>query len=283
MSARYFRGQAPSSSNTFNDDDSDDDDVSSPTQPSQPPQQQQSTQVQPPPRRRPRITARVIPAQSHPQRQSSTGNKSGFVLVKSLASRPSESHPSRSSSSDSDDQESDSSSYSSGQHAPNDTVDEPSPEPEQIEINNQRPVFIRQDLRAKQQKQLEEGKIAEQRQLDRGKQRQQEAQRLVTKVLEEEERRRDHLSPDDDLPDDSDKPELHDADHAVWKVRELLRIKRDRDEQTAWENRTTSKIGGTKPESESESNQVNISNDDDDINDEHITNYQQEELDIGND
>lgn len=243
MAMRYFRGRAPPTSFT---DHSDEDDASPP-----PPNQSQSA-PNPQSRRRPRISARVVtpvqpsPNSTHPKNRPTT---SDFVpinatpLHQNQPSRPSHSKINKASSSLSSSSSSSSSSCSGDhpkQHEQTNTShyqnEHTSPPTSSHSV---RPVFIPQDLTATKNEEQIEAQRAEQRHSQRIQKRHEEAKHLVTLVLNEENNRRDGHAPNDILPNDDDNPELHEADHALWKLRELLRIKRDKDEKTAWENRTS--------------------------------------------
>lgn len=100
-----------------------------------------------------------------------------------------------------------------------------------------RPIFVRRDAKDRAEKRREDAlQNEEERRLD---ERRQEAKRLLAQVLRDEQRRRETSREHDVLPDDTDRPEDRDADYALWKVREILRIRRDREEMRAWQNRTS--------------------------------------------
>lgn len=238
MAMRYFRGQAPSTSFT---DHSDEDDGSPP------PSNQPQPAANPQSRRRPRISARVVtpvqpsPNSTHPRTRPTT---STFVPISATPLHPNQpfrpaqlkinttsSSSSSSSSSYSHDypkHEQANTSHYENEHTSPATASQPA-----------HPVFIPQDLTVTKNEEQIEAQRAEQRHNERIHKRHEEAKHLVTLVLNEENNRRDGHAPNDILPDDDDNPEFHEADHSLWKLREILRIKRDKDEKIAWESRTS--------------------------------------------
>ncbi|CDF35981.1 microfibrillar-associated protein 1 (predicted) [Chondrus crispus] len=74
--------------------------------------------------------------------------------------------------------------------------------------------------------------------------RRREAQRLVAHILAEEENVRDAWASvtNDELPDDEDREEDHEMEVALWRLREVLRVKRDREERAEWERKRSGEV-----------------------------------------
>lgn len=248
---RYFAGRAPVPSG-FHSDNSEDD--------SRPTEEPSRTASKPSreTRRRPRVTARVVSSATEveplgPRR----GTSSGFVPVKQGSTRfetPTEGPVATESSSASNDSSESADDDSSSSEFVNSTDErsntkignhEKLTEDTQNDFDDdinpvQRPVFQKPDLEALKRSQEHEARVMEEREEQRHKIRREEAKRLMAQVLREEEQQ-NYASQNnvENLPDDKDRPEDHDADYALWKVREILRIRRDREELRAWEQRTT--------------------------------------------
>lgn len=241
---RYFAHRAPNLSG-FQSDDSDDEnhekEIESPPQPKRPA----------PTIRRPRIAARIVtPASDVSKSDSYRGTDSGFVPVNTTVSNediPSihandDSSPSSNSYSGSESSErslesvdGDCNSESNRGLCHNQLGDELD---EDDVHDSVRPVFRTPNLGAAQRKYEEEVQRANQRDQQRLELRHAEARRLLAQTLQDEEKRREAQCDIENLPDDEDRPEHRDADYALWRVREILRIRRDRDEQRAWVKRT---------------------------------------------
>lgn len=242
---RYFPGQRPQADLSQSDESDTDDDVrpSIPREEIKPSGKELSHSV-----RRRRIQARVITShQDHPPQSSAptSVSYSSFVPVNQLGPAvelgPTQGNqtatlPAASDYSSSDQYSSDSPALSDD---PGETLHSTDGEPH-ITEPPLRPVFMKPDLQAiSQKRRVEEHRLHRQEEQNRLL-RIHEAKRLVSQVLKEEQRNRDPaLGETDVLPDDEDHPEFHDADFALWKVREILRIRRDRDEALAWQNRTS--------------------------------------------
>lgn len=237
--ARYFPGRAPAAA-LFDSDDSDngaEQTASHPVSTAQP-----SSSAAPAPRRRRRIAARVVTPVSEPVVQTK-GIDSGFVPVKQLISVQHQNEyasSSRSSSSDSEYTSSSSSSASGDEDALNALGPGNIAVEEEQEEQKSRPIFFKPNLLSSHQKQEEDERRHLEIEEKREELRREEAQHLVRQALQEEDRRRDVPLDEDQLPNDEDRPEDHDADYAVWQVREILRIQRDLDELSAWEARGSS-------------------------------------------
>lgn len=249
--SRYFAGQAPAGV-FFDSDDSDNDDAqSAPSGPPDGTKETSSSAPEPLRRRRRRIEARVVTTGSEqPEKAQRNAADTGFVPVKSLTysnsaaldkdRRSCDASPLPTTSSSSDD----SSASSSSNHGEDSASWEATGEHDgdrnasfADEEEEKHPVFLHPDLFATRCKREEEEQRAEEWEAKRDQIRRDDAQALVKRALEEEERCRDIIMDGDQIPDDEDRPEDHDADHALWKVREILRVQRDREEQRDWETR----------------------------------------------
>ncbi|KAI0557923.1 microfibrillar-associated protein [Gracilaria domingensis] len=99
--------------------------------------------------------------------------------------------------------------------------------------------FRPQFMKPAQKDTLQEQQIRAESEEKRFRRRRDEARQLVTDVLNEEDRQFDNNDKQLQLPDDTDYEHEHDVEFALWRVREVRRIKRDRETQKAWEQRTT--------------------------------------------
>lgn len=193
------------------------------------------------PVKRPRFVARVV-SQPDPETPSAPDSRkprtaSTFVSVKASTNRSPEEYVSQSDDGDG------SSSYDSGSGSSSDS-DRPGhgqheeEDDEEEERVMPRPVFIAKNRRMKHEPDDDEkARIAEEQAVAEKAARRREAQGLVAHILAEEENRDDAWGMDDDLPDDEDREEDREAEYALWKVRELLRIKRDRDQEAEWKQK----------------------------------------------
>lgn len=243
---RYYAGKAPKISG-FHSDDSDDENHQEKTESvSQPRQKAQSS-------RRPRIAARIVtPANDVTMPELRRGTDLGFVPVTSRSTRIHKPF-----SGDDDDGDSSASSESDSGSEDNVRSSESADDDGNVVINHTpcrehlceessedntrdgvQPVFHQPDLRATQRKHDEDVERIKQREQERQRLRYAEARRLMAQSLKEEEQRHAMQTDLENFPDDEDRPEYHDADFALWRVREILRIHRDRDEQNTWEKRT---------------------------------------------
>lgn len=233
---RYFAGRAPAA-----ESDSDDEDASV--------RREQGVAL-----RRRKVAAKVVvpPETAAPDTEPAPRRAplpkrgaEGFVPVRSLGTvvevapsglpsvSPSQSHDSY----DSYDSGSESESPSESEESTG--VSEGEEAARLQELARLRPVFKRREERVVEselEKRAEEERIAEEREEERCRARKLAAKDIVTAVIQQ----------DDDaelngnaggagvrLPDDEDKESDRDAEFALWKVRELLRIKRERDAEAA--------------------------------------------------
>ncbi|PXF44191.1 Microfibrillar-associated protein 1 [Gracilariopsis chorda] len=233
---RYFPGKPPV---FHNDSDSEaDSDTRSEPQPQSKPTDQ--TPKSNPPRRK-RFVARVV-SQPQPEQQSKQrGTPTGFLPVTKSdpVIEPPEPHTPRqneliinqrrhvtqlSSSSSSSSQSSNS--EQDNEQESNDKDEEPTP-------STFRPLFVKP--RVDDSKQHQEKCVVEAEQ--RYRRRRNEARQLVTDLLNDEDRQLDGINENEQLPDDRDYEEDREAEFALWRVRELHRIKRDREADKAWAER----------------------------------------------
>lgn len=200
------------------------------------------------PVKRPRFIARVVsqldPNTSTAQHYRKPRHASTFVPVNSSAKRSPEKDLSQSEDGDG------SSSYDSGSGSSADSDrpkhvqhEEEHEEEEEEEDVMPRPVFIARNRRMKlEPDDFEKARIAEEQAVAEKAGRRREAQALVAHILAEEENQSEVWGMDDDLPDDKDREEDREAEYALWKVRELLRIKRDREEKAEWKLKRSGKV-----------------------------------------
>lgn len=120
-----------------------------------------------------------------------------------------------------------SSSSSSSESSESESEGPPSPPPEPAPLLSFKPVFVKP--KAKDAPDTS-------RQESRARERKEEAQNLVSAVLEEEEASR-RIERHVDLPDDTDYDEDKAREKALWRVREMKRVLRDREAEKAWQNR----------------------------------------------
>lgn len=109
-----------------------------------------------------------------------------------------------------------------------------------------RPVFISREQR--QSKQADEtGKtVARARAEKREEERREETLRIVQNLMEEEERNKNGWMgrKDETLPDDEDKEEDREREFALWRVRELKRILRDKEQLEEWRRKRSGEKEG---------------------------------------
>lgn len=229
LGQRYFAGKPPVFHN-YSDSDPDSD---SRPEPRPPPQPSHAPSASNPPRRK-RFVARVVSEPPPQQTTEQRGTSTGFLPISNphpllqpphrTHSTPSQRHSvahspsSSSSSSQSSDSQHDDPHESDDQHH-----EQPTPP-------TFRPLFVKprpDDGKQHQQKQLIH---AEQRY----RRRRNEVRQLVTDLLNDEDRQLDGLTQNEQLPDDRDYDDDREAEFALWRVRELHRIKRDREAHTAW-------------------------------------------------
>lgn len=244
--ARYFPGRAPVVQGFHSDDSDNDDDAESAAE-----VQELTTRPDEPipqPTARRRITARVVKpgtdevAGSH---SAVRGTKSSFIpvsgsfaaLATEMPASASESASSSSSDSSAVNDEGSGSAPFGASCSPDDDVAHE--DGKEFAKPTLRPVFVRPDLKAAEQKRLDKDRRLQDEEEGRMNVRRMEARRLLDQALQEEQRQRDNARGREVLPDDADRAEDADADHALWKVREILRIRRDREEMRAWQNRSS--------------------------------------------
>lgn len=249
---RYFPGRAPAVEGFHSDDSDDDEDTGSSGGVGEEVTKNDISNPQVPVRRR--IAARIVKTGtdeaegSHP---TPRGTSSSFMPVRGIAATSGTEIPASASASAfalASESESDSSSNSADNEEGSGSVlfgsglsggNEMYEERKEVTQSSLRPVFMRPDLNAIEQKRLDQDRRSQSEEEQRTNIRRTEARRLLDQALLEEQRQRDAGRDREVLPDDTDFPENADADYALWKVREILRIRRDREEMRAWQNRTS--------------------------------------------
>lgn len=247
---RYFAGRAPAVGGFHSDDSDGDEDAGSSRGVREEVTKNDISNPQVSVRRR--IAARIVKTgtdeaeASHP---TPRGTSSSFMPVRGVGATSgteipapasafaseSESGSSSNSAAAADDDESGSVLYGSGHSGGDEMYDER----KEVTQSSLRPVFMRPDLNALEQKRVDVDRRSQSEEEHRMNLRRIEARRLLDQALLEDKRQRDAGREREILPDDTDFPENADADHALWKVREILRIRRDREEMQAWQNRTS--------------------------------------------
>lgn len=226
---RYFAGRAPAP----RADSSSDEEGEAAAKPAQPPAS----------RKRARFVARVVsrpPPVAPPPDARRRAPTAAFVPVGSGGGRSAEREGEESSEEESS---SESDGTSSGSDSGSDEREKSAAEEEEDEEDDvavPRPLFVPRHLRTSQAALEVEGtQMAAARAAEDKAARRREAQRLVAHILTEEENTRDAWASvtNDELPDDEDREEDHEMEVALWRLREVRRVKRDREERADWERK----------------------------------------------
>lgn len=195
------------------------------------------------PAKRQRFIARVV-TQPSQTLVSRTQKQSSFVPVREIAARKGTPQSPEEYPQDSE-ESSEQSSSSSGAEYRAAVYEEPGDAEEdgEKEMELLKPVFIPRERRMGSEADrdargtTETKWAAEERAKESKEFRRREAKKLVSAALNEEEQNErlfGVMGDAADLPDDMDRAEDREAEFALWRVRELLRVKRDREEVAEW-------------------------------------------------